>query len=174
MRFGSKVFFGLIAAACTTLSVHAAGAEDLSFVPFAGSYAPGETVGWTVSLAPGAAPAPGSYSYTIIENEKTLAKTGSFDLKSGSAKITVRSDKPATVRVVVDYLAPPPPAPPSPASLQKINAAFRTLVVKADPTLADVMAKYANYPFISWNWNAMLSAMNENRVATLTARIAPR
>src|SRR5579885_1999522 len=78
---------------CVTLgSVQEAwGAEEpqLVFTPFHadGIYALGETVGWTVTPAPGTVPPKGRFSYTIKSNDLDVVKTGSFDLRSGTATV---------------------------------------------------------------------------------------
>jgi hypothetical protein len=163
----------LLGAASLTLLLSAADAGPLVFTAYHadGRYALGETVGWTVRLAPGAERQPGSYSYTVVTNEKAVLKTGSFDLASGSAAIEALADHAGKLRVIVDYLAPPPPPPPSPAEIKAVNAAVRALILKADPSLKDVLAKYPDYQFVHppiFNFKAL----EEDRVATLAASIS--
>jgi hypothetical protein len=163
----------LLGAASLTLVVSAAEAGPLVFTPYHadGRYAPGETIGWTVKLAPGAERLSGRYSYTIVENEKVVLKTGSFDLSSGSAAIEASTDRAGKLSVIVDYLAPPPPPPPSPAEIKAVNAAVRALILKTDPTLKDVLAKYPDYQFVhppSFDFKVL----EEDRVATLAAIVA--
>jgi hypothetical protein len=161
-----------VSAAAFALLLGAAEAGDLTFTPYHadGRYAAGETVGWTVALAPSAQTTKGSYSYTVIENEKRDLKRGSIDLSSGNAKIEVPAGHAGRLRVVVDYLAPPPPTPPSPAQLKEINAAIRALVLKSDPSLQDVLDKYPDYQFVRPAFD--FRTLQEDRVATLNAAVA--
>lgn len=146
-----------------------AGAAPLVFTPYHadGHYHAGETVGWTVT--PGGAPQKGSYSYTVIEDEKVDLERGSFDLATGSARIEIPAVHDGRLCVIVDYMAPPPPPPPSPALLQQINAAMRALVLKTDPSLKDVLDKYPDYQFVHRGFDFRM--FEEDRVAMLTARV---
>jgi hypothetical protein len=148
-------------------------AGNLHFTPnhADGRYMPGQTVGWTVSLAPGMIAPGGSYSYTVIRDNKVQVTTGSFILAPRRAMIAFIPDQPGAFRVVVDYLAPPPPPPPSPAQMQQINAGVRTLLIATDPTLKVVLDKYPDYEFVHgprFDFKALL----EDRVATLHAMVA--
>lgn len=158
---------GLLAGAA--LFACAANAETLMFAPLHQNYVAGDTVGWTVTLAPGAQAQPGSYSYRITKDEKTVVKSGSFEMRTGKAIIEVASDGPAHYRVIVDYLAPPPPPPPSLEVLKQENAAVRALLLETDPTLKDVLAKYPDYAFIHPTFD--LTRFNEDRIATLDATV---
>ena len=86
-------------------------AQQLTFTPFhsEGIYAPGEKVGWTVSLPAGAVAPAARYTYTIKTNDMDVIGTGSFDLSTGSAIIETTVDVPAMLHVTVDN-APPPPS----------------------------------------------------------------
>jgi len=135
-----------------------------------GRYVGGDKVGWNVELAPGDKPEPGEYSFRITANEKAVVKTGSFDLKSGRASIEAPNGVTGKLLVVVDYMAPPPPPPPSPAQLKAINEAIRGLVLKTDPSLQDVLAKYPDYQFVHPHFDFRM--FEEDRVATLTATVS--
>lgn len=125
-------------------------AGDLHFTPnhADGRYMPGQTVGWAVSLAPGMTAPGGSYSYTVIRDNKAQVTTGSFVLASRRAVIAFTTDQPGSLRVIVDYLAPPPPPPLSRAQIKQINKGVRTLLVAADPTIKPVLDKYPDYQFV--------------------------
>lgn len=150
----------------------AMGAERLTFTPYHANnaYAPGEKVGWTVTLAPGAKPEPGTYSYRITKNETEVVKTGSFDLSSGSAVIETESAAPASFRVVVDHMLPPPPPPLTAAEAEQVNAALRSLLLKTEPALKSVLDKYPEYQFVPARRFDVIDLM-EDRVATLSATV---
>ena len=162
LAVGAALFAGAVAA-------HA---ETLVFTPLQSHYAAGDTVGWTVTPAPGAPSLPGTYSYRITKDETAVVKTGSFDMKAGKATIEMPSEGPASYRVIVDYLAPPPPPPPPPEVLKQENAAVRALLLKTDPTLKDILDKYPDYAFIHPTFD--LTRFNEDRIATLDATVAPQ
>lgn len=164
----------LYTATAFALLIGPAAAGDLIFTPYHadGHYGVGDTAGWTVTLAPGAQAAKGSYSFTVIENGKVDLKRGSFALSSGSARIEVTAGHAGRLRVTVDYLAPPPPPPPSPAQLKQINAAMRALILTSDPSLKDVLDKYPDYQFVRPTFDFRM--FEEDRVATLTATVAGR
>jgi hypothetical protein len=147
-------------------------AEALHFTPNRSDYAAGETVGWDVSLAPGVTPRPGSYTYTVIRDGKVQVTTGSFTIKDGHAGFAFKAKRPGAFRIVVDYLAPPPAPPPSPAQMKRINAGMRALLIAADPALKAVLDKYPNYRFVRPQFDFSMFA--EDRVATLHASVAAR
>lgn len=155
-----------------SLGTFVAHAAPLIFTPLHASnvYRPGDKVGWTVTLAPGMKPPAGSYSYRITKDNSSVVKTGSFDLSTGSAAISTTAEAPATLRVVVDYMAPPPSPPLSLARAGELNVALRTLLLKTDPTLKDVLDKYPGYEFVPARRFSFTDLM-EDRVATLNASV---
>jgi cephalosporin-C deacetylase-like acetyl esterase len=150
----------------------AANESQLTFKPFHadGIYALGEKVGWTVTLAPGAVPPKGRFRYTIRSNDLDVVKTGSFDLRSGTATFGATLDKPTMLYVVVDYQAGLPSAL-SPAEYAEVNRDLEVLLEKSDPTLKSLLAKYPGYELLHPEFS--FSAFAENRVATLGAAVAP-
>lgn len=65
-----------------------------------GIYALGDTVGWKVSVRPGAHPA-NDYTFTAKKNALEVIKTGALDLSSGAASIEVALHEPAMVYVEI-------------------------------------------------------------------------
>ena len=152
-----------------------ASADDqaqLIFTPFHadGIYALGEKVGWTVSLPPGVVPPKGQFSYTVRSNDLDIVKTGSFDLRSGTATIEATFDRPAMLYVVVDHQAGLPPAL-SPAEYAEVNRDLAALLEKSDPSLKSLLARYPGYDLLHPEFS--FSAFAEDRVATLGAAVAP-
>ena len=76
-----------------------------------GIYGAGEKVSWTITLAPGATPPAGDFTYTVKTNNSAIIKTGSFNFASGSVTLEVVQNDPAMLYVQIT----PPPAPPTPA-----------------------------------------------------------
>ncbi len=150
----------------------AAGNPQLVFTPFHanGIYARGEKVGWTVTLAPNVVPPKGRFSYTISSNDLDVVKTGSFDLRSGTATIATTFDQPAMLYVAVDHQAGFAPAL-SAAEYAAVNRDLRALLEKSDPALKPLLAKYPGYELLHPEFS--VSAFAENRVATLGAAVAP-
>jgi cephalosporin-C deacetylase-like acetyl esterase len=164
---------GLIACTLTPLAAaSAADAPKLIFTPFHadGIYVLGETVGWTVTLAPDAVPPRGRFSYTIRSNDLDVVKTGSFDLHSGTATIETAFDRPAMLYVVVDYQAGFPAAL-SPAEYAQVNRDLKTLLEQSDPALKPLLGKYPGYEIL--HPELPFGAFAENPVATLGAAVAP-
>jgi len=161
--------------ACSFVASGSAAAADrpkLSFTPFHadGIYALGENVGWTVTVAPGTAPPKGRFGYTIKSNNLDVVKTGSFDLRSGTATIETPFDRPAMLYVTVDYQAGLA-ASLSPAEYAQVNRDLKALLEKDDPALKPLLGKYPDYELLHPEFS--FSAFAENRVATLGAAVAP-
>ena len=150
----------------------AADAPNLIFTPYHadGIYALGEKVGWTVTLAPDAAPPKGRFSYTIRSNNLDVVKTGSFDLSSGKATIETTFDRPAMLYGVVDY-QPGFPAALSPAEYAQVNRDLQALLEKSDPALKPLLGKYPGYEILHPEFP--FGAFAEDPVATLGAAVAP-
>jgi cephalosporin-C deacetylase len=74
----------------------------LTLTPYhpSGIYAPGETVGWKVSVNAGASAA-ADYTFTAKKNALDVIKTGHLDLASGMASIEITLDGPAMVYVEI-------------------------------------------------------------------------
>lgn len=147
----------------------AADKPQLVFTPFHadGIYALGEKVGWTVTPAPGTVAPKGSFSYTIKSNNLDVVKSGSFDLRSGTATVETTFDRPAMLYVTVDYRAVPPPSL-SPAQYAQVNRALQALLEKDDPPLKPLFAKYPGYALLRPQFS--LAALAENHIATLGGR----
>jgi cephalosporin-C deacetylase len=81
--------------------------EYLAFAPYhaTGIYDVGETVGWTVTRAPGAPP--DAYKWTIRRNNAVVLKQGRLDLSNGPAAIEVVADQPEMIYVAVEPYADP-------------------------------------------------------------------
>ncbi|HEX8756045.1 MAG TPA: acetylxylan esterase [Steroidobacteraceae bacterium] len=162
--------------ACAVLAAFgtasAADRPQLVFTPFHadGIYALGEKVGWTVTPARDAVAPKGSFSYTIKSNDLDVVKTGSFDLRSGTATIETTFDHPAMLYVTVDYRAVPSPSL-SPAQYAQVNRALQALLEKDDPALKPLLAKYPGYALLRPEFS--FAALAENRIATLGAAVAP-
>jgi cephalosporin-C deacetylase-like acetyl esterase len=77
-------------------------AEHLVFTPYhaSGIYEVGDTVGWTVTAAPGAPPY--DYTWTIRRNNAVVLKEGALDLSGGKATIEIVSNEPAMIYVAVE------------------------------------------------------------------------
>jgi cephalosporin-C deacetylase-like acetyl esterase len=150
----------------------AADSPKLSFTPFHsdGIYALGENVGWTVTMPPGTAAPTGRFGYTIKSNDLDVVKTGSFDLRSGTATIETTFDRPAMLYVTVDYQAGLAPSL-SPAEYAQVNRDLKALLEKDDPALKALLGKYPDYALLHPEFS--FSAFAENRVATLGAAVAP-
>jgi cephalosporin-C deacetylase len=165
---------GLLLACIVAPYATAAAATDpqLVFTPFHanGIYALGEKVGWTVTLAPNVVPPKGRFSYTISRNNQVVVKTGSFELRSGTATIETTFDQPAMLYVAVDYQAGFAPAL-SAAEYAEVNRDLQALLEKSDPALKPLLAKYPGYGLLHPEFS--FSAFAENRVATLGAAVAP-
>lgn len=159
------------AAACGVSVTARASTPALTFTPFHadGIYALGETVGWTVTLPPGEVAPKGSFSYTIQSNHLDVVKTGSFTLSSGSATIAMPFDEPAMLYVTVDYQ--PSVSALSRSDYREVNQALEALLVKSNPALKSVFARYPHYQPIAPQFP--LAAYEEHRVATLGAAVAP-
>jgi cephalosporin-C deacetylase len=153
-------------------SAAAAEAPRLTFTPFHadGIYALGDEVGWTVTPAPGTVAPEGRFSYTITSNDLDVVKTGSFDLRSGTATIETPFAQPAMLYVVVDYQAGFPPSL-SPADYARVNRDLKALLAKSDPALQPLLRRYPDYELVRPSFS--LDALAENRVATLGAAVAP-
>jgi cephalosporin-C deacetylase len=91
------------AALALLLATTLAQAQQLNFAPFkdSGIYRLGEKAGWSVTLPAGATAPTGSYSYEIKKNNSDTIKTGTLDLKSGSATIETTLNEPAMLYVSV-------------------------------------------------------------------------
>lgn len=177
---GSRPFASLFTCvmliACATVAAFgtasAADEPRLVFTPFDanGIYSLGEKVGWTVTCAPGTAKPKGTFSYTIKSNNLDVVKTGSFDLRSGTATIETIFDRPAMLYVTVDYRAVPSPSL-SPAEYAQVNRALQALLEKDDPALKPLLARYPGYALLRPEFS--FAALAENRIATLGAAVAP-
>ena len=173
-HLASRHVLRLVAASFALFLGTAAEAQQLSFTPFHsnGIYAPGEKVGWTVTLPAGAAASTGSYSYAIKTNDWDVLKTGSFDLSSGSATIETSYDNPAMLHVVVDQAAAPSSTQPSAAEISRIESRVKALLVENDATLKAFFAAYPNYTIISAPQSAAVAPAADH-VATLGAAVVP-
>src|SRR5581483_2247030 len=78
-------------------------AQQLVATPYqkTGIYHVGETVGWTVAVAPGQHAAPGAYAYVVKENGGPVIKSGSLDLSNGPTTIETSLRSPGMVRVEI-------------------------------------------------------------------------
>ncbi len=121
-------------------------------------------------LAPGAVPPKGRFGYTIRSNDLDVVKTGSFDLRSGTATFDATLDKPTMLYVVVDYQAGLP-STLSPAEYAEVNRDLEALLEMGDPTLKSLLAKYPGYELLHPEFS--FSAFAENRDDTLGAAVAP-
>ena len=163
----------LTACALAVLAGGAAAAEpQLTFTPFHadGIYAVGENVGWTVTLPPGTVAPKGRFTYTIKSNDLNVVKTGSFDLRSGTATIETAFDQPAMLYVTVDYQTGLSPSL-SPAEYARVNRDLKALLEKRDPALRPLLAQYPHYQLLNPQFS--LAPFAENPVATLGAAVAP-
>jgi cephalosporin-C deacetylase len=159
-------------AATAVAAAVAAQTPQLVFTPFHadGIYSLGQPVGWTVTPAPGTVPPQGRFSYTIKTNDLDVVKTGSFDLRSGRARIETRIEEPALLYVRVDHEAGFSPAL-SPAQYAQVNRDLRALLSKSDPSLKSLLDRYPDYELLQPAFPC--GAFAENRVATLGAAVAP-
>jgi len=148
-------------------------AAELSFKPFhaSGIYALGEDVGWTVTAAPGAAPAPGGYVYTVKTNQWDVVGSGRFDLAGGGATIKVAVDHPAMVYVTVDR-APVPQ--PDPAEAAKLSDSLKALIAKDDPAVKSVLDKYPGFCLVASPCAEQVPApAPDTHLAVVGAAVAP-
>jgi cephalosporin-C deacetylase len=161
-----------IGAAGGAMPAGAAEEPQLVFTPFHadGIYSLGEPVGWTVTLAPGAVPPQGRFTYTIRTNDLDVVKTGSFDLRSGRARIETTIEEPAMLYVLVDHQTGFSPSL-SAAQLAEVNRDLRALLAKSDPSLKSLLDRYPDYELLQPAFP--FGAFAENRVATLGAAVAP-
>ncbi|GAA0536686.1 cephalosporin-C deacetylase-like acetyl esterase [Rhizomicrobium palustre] len=123
-----------------------ASAAELNFTPLksSGIYQTGETVSWSVTTAYGFTPKT-TYSYTVKENGGTLVSSGTLDLSQGSATLSAKLDHPGMLMVTVDRSGTTPPARPTPADVNKVDSALKTLLVKNDPALKAIFDKYPSF-----------------------------
>lgn len=79
--------------------ISAVAAQPLTLVPRhkTGIYAIGEPVGWTISVAAGAAAPADGYSYAVKENNFSLLQAGKLEFIGGAANVAVTLDHPAMV-----------------------------------------------------------------------------
>src|SRR5579871_4103019 len=84
------------------MAASAAAAQQLTFVPFhqSGIYQLGEKTGWNVTR-PAATSLTEKLAFTIKKNDRTVLKTGTLDVSSGTAKIEITVDEPAMLYVQV-------------------------------------------------------------------------
>lgn len=68
-----------------------------------GTYAVGETVGWTVTPAP--APSMYAYKWTIRRNNAVVLKEGALNLSSGRDTIEIAGDRPEMIYVAIEPYA---------------------------------------------------------------------
>lgn len=138
-----KRFIALALAACFAAPL--AFADELNITPakWTGVYAPGETVGWTLKAAPGAAT---TYTYTVRSNGAVEIGKGTLDLSKGSAEIAVRLDHPGAVYVTVDRVDSNALAPDE---ASRINTALKALVTKKDPGLTAILEQHPGLCLIS-------------------------
>jgi cephalosporin-C deacetylase len=147
-------------------------AAELNFKPFHanGIYAVGDQVGWTVTPAAGATPAP-DYTYTVKTNERDTIASGRFDLSSGSATITVSVDRPEMLYVTVDRAAAPQP---DAADAAKVNDSLKALLAENDPSIKSVLDKYPGLCLITAPCAEQIPApAPETHLAVLGAAVAP-
>ncbi len=165
--------FLTVCALAAFASASAAAAPQVIFTPFHadGIYALGQEVGWTATLAPGTVAPAGRFTYTIRSNDLDIVKTGSFDLRSGTATIEAAFDEPAMLYVTVDYQAGLSPSPLSPAEYARVNRDLKALLEKSDPALQPLLAQYPHYQLLNPQFS--FAAFAENPVATLGAAVAP-
>lgn len=71
-----------------------------------GVYASGERVGWTIIAPEGAAAAPTTYTYTVRRDGGTVVSEGTFDLRTGRARIESSLADPAMLVVEVKPATP--------------------------------------------------------------------
>jgi cephalosporin-C deacetylase len=85
--------------------------QQLAFTPYHadGTYAVGETVGWTVT--PGSTTPTYAYKWTIRRNNAVVLKEGRLDLSSGKATIEIAGDQPGMIYVAVEAGADLTPQP---------------------------------------------------------------
>ena len=134
-----------------------------------GIYRLGGKVGWTVTVPPGAPDPRGRFAYTIKRNDLDVVRTGSFSLATGRATIATTFDAPAMLYVVVDY--EPSPTAISRADYLALNRGLKALLVKTDPSLRRLFARYPHYQPLAPQFP--FGAFAEHRVATLGAAVAP-
>jgi cephalosporin-C deacetylase-like acetyl esterase len=92
-----------LAAAGLVFAVVPVQAQKLLATPYSktGIYRINETVGWTVTVAPGDKAASGAYTYAITENGQRSIKSGTIDLAHGPIKIETSLSEPGMVRVEI-------------------------------------------------------------------------
>jgi cephalosporin-C deacetylase-like acetyl esterase len=80
-------------------------AQQLMFAPYHsnGTYAVGETVGWTVTPAP--APSMYAYRWTVRRNNAVVLKEGALNLSSGRDTIEIAVDRPEMIYVAIEPYA---------------------------------------------------------------------
>ena len=104
MRQGIKQACCLLQAASLTLAAcrHAL-AQELVAAPYdkSGIYAIRQTVGWTITLAPGQAPSVGTYPYVVMENGGSIIARGSLDFSRTPVSIETSLARPGMVRVEI-------------------------------------------------------------------------
>ncbi len=162
---------GLTLAACLLPLAALAALPQIQFTPLHadGIYRLGQTVGWTVTVPPGAPSPRGRFAYTIKRNDLDVVKTGSFSLASGHATLALRFDAPGMLYVTVDY--EPTPMALSRAQYRTLNHSLKALLSKDDPALQRLFARYPHYQPLAPQFP--FGAYAEHRVATLGAAIAP-
>ena len=151
MKAPFRIFLPLLTAAgACLLAASLATAPSLTCTPFHpnGIYNLGETAGWTVTLAEGAAAPAGGYPYTIKKNNSDIIQSGVLDFSSGKATIETKLTEPAMLYVEVK--ADPPvhvgaaiapwklqPAVPRPGDFDRFwNAKLKLLAkIAANPEI---------------------------------------
>lgn len=140
-----KAVSWFFAAALAFFTAASAGELNFTQTNWDGIYTAGDKIVWTAK--PGTKPVPGaSYSYKVLSDGAVEIGQGRFDLKNGSAEITVTRNQPGSIYVIVDR----DPAPgPTPEEAAAINAALKALTTKKNPELKSIYAKYPELCLIS-------------------------
>lgn len=101
LMLSATLLYSMVSVAPAQTSPPAAPAP-LILTPYkpSGIYALGDTVGWNVSVRPGAHPA-SDYTFTAKKNDLEVIKTGPLRLSAGTASIEVTLNEPAMVYVEI-------------------------------------------------------------------------
>ena len=110
----TKLLFGLLFLVEWGFTQPAPIQQQLTFTPYHANdiYAPGETVGWTVT--PGPTKPTYAYKWTIRQNNAVVLKEGKLDLSSGQDKIEITAESPEMIYVAVEPYANLPAADATP------------------------------------------------------------